>query len=294
LLSADTIKINSQGNGDLTNSGTIAGRSLVDIKADTINNLGGRISGGSVALDAKADLNIIGGSIDARQKMTLDAGRDINIETTTRSNAAGGGSATTVDQVVGLYVSNPGGSLKATAQRDFNLVGAVVSNAGNGGTDLIAKNDLNLKTVTESRTVSGVGAGHAMVATSSNELGTTVTSGGTTTLKADRDIYVRQATVDAGQAILSVNAGRDITIEAGQRKESGAYSASWTDKGLASKTSNIFNGVYDNSTSVGSSFSGGSIAMTGRGTSSASVDFQHQTTNASGLREVCALPLRAE
>ncbi len=43
-MSADAVKIKSSG--DVTNTGTIAGRTLVSINADNINNLGGRISGG--------------------------------------------------------------------------------------------------------------------------------------------------------------------------------------------------------------------------------------------------------
>ncbi|MGK6310279.1 hypothetical protein ACMGEZ_24010 [Variovorax sp. DT-64] len=83
LLSADAAVIKSSG--DLVNAGTIAGRALVTIDADTIGNLGGRITGGSVGLQARTDLNNIGGTIDARDALSITAGRDINIQTTTQT-----------------------------------------------------------------------------------------------------------------------------------------------------------------------------------------------------------------
>ncbi|MCU4121198.1 hypothetical protein N8A90_19140, partial [Variovorax sp. N23] len=54
LLSADALVIkggaDGKGAGDLLNTGTLAGRTLVSINADNVNNLGGRIAGGSVGI----------------------------------------------------------------------------------------------------------------------------------------------------------------------------------------------------------------------------------------------------
>ncbi|MDR6856822.1 ESPR-type extended signal peptide-containing protein [Variovorax guangxiensis] len=150
LLSAEAVKIRSSG--DVTNTGTIAGRTLVSINADTIHNLGGRISGGSVDLQARTDLNSIGATIDARDALSITAGRDIHIRTTTTTHQVGLNSDTRIDRVAGLYVSNPGGTLVASAGHDVNLVGAIVANQGPGGlTSISAKNDIHLQTVRESR-----------------------------------------------------------------------------------------------------------------------------------------------
>ncbi|VTU18932.1 Filamentous hemagglutinin [Variovorax sp. PBS-H4] len=262
LLSADALRIKSAG--DVTNTGTIAGRTLVAINAETLDNLGGRISGGSVALDARADLNDIGGTIDARDSLSIRAGRDINIRTTTTTNQAGLNSTTRIDRVAGLYVTNPGGTLVASAGRDVNLVGAIVSNQGPGGTTSInAKNDIHLQTVREASTLVGRGIGNnsAMVASSSRELGTTIATDGATFLTAGRDINARQATVEAGTALLSVNAGRDIHIESGQQQDAGSFSMQWSDKGLVSRTATTASGQHDSSTRVGSRFSGGLVAL---------------------------------
>ncbi|MET3443163.1 filamentous hemagglutinin [Variovorax paradoxus] len=256
VLSADTLNI--KGSGDLVNTGTIAGRNLVKIDADNINNLGGRISGGSVALNARTDLNNIGGTIDARDSLKIDAGRDINIRTTTQTN----GFNTNVDRVAGLYVTNPGGTLVASAGRDVNLIGGIISNQGAGGyTSISAKNDINLGTVTERRGSIGISTTTSLATASSWELGSTIVTNGTTLLSAGRDVNARQATVDAGEGLLSVRANRDINIASGQATVAGNYSAQWTDKGTFSRTDNKFSGSFDSSTSVGSSFSGGTVLM---------------------------------
>ncbi|MDR6539795.1 adhesin HecA-like repeat protein, partial [Variovorax soli] len=250
--------------GSLTNTGTIAGRTLVRIDAGSIDNLGGRITGGKVALDAVNDLNNIGGTIDARDSLSIEVGRDIDIRSTTTSHQVGLSSNTGIDRVAGLYVTDPGGTLVASAGHDVNLVGAVVSNPGLGGfTSISAKNDIHLQTVRESATLAGRGIDNnsAMVASSSRELGTTIATHGTTLLNAGRDIDARQATVDAGQGWLDVTAGRDILIETGRQQSAGSYAMQWTDKALLSRTANTLSGQYDNSTSVGSRFSGGLVSM---------------------------------
>jgi len=141
LLSGDSINLTVTG--DLTNGGTIAGRHVVTLTADNINNLGGHITGNNPQLIAHTDLNNIGGTIQGVDTLTLNAGRDINVMSTTQSNqksydVAQGNktihvdvSRTNVDRVAGLYVSNPNGILVASAGNDINLQGAAISNSGN-------------------------------------------------------------------------------------------------------------------------------------------------------------------
>ncbi|WP_431274444.1 filamentous hemagglutinin N-terminal domain-containing protein [Variovorax ureilyticus] len=314
LLSADRVRIDGGGQGTVTNTGTIAGRRLVSINADTIDNLGGRISGGNVALKAATDINNIGGTIDARDSLSLNAGRDINVRTTTQSHDGGANSSTNIDRVAGLYVTNPGGTLVASAGHDVNLIGAIVANQGKSSfTSIKAGNDINLGTVTESRTTSGASTQASMTSSQSRELGTSILTDGTTMLNAGRDLNARQATVDAGSGLLSVHADRDINITSGQSRDSGGYSAQWSDKGLTKKTDNKVSGEFANSTSVGSRFSGNVVSMTannditiegshisgtkgvlidagrnltiveGRDTRSSSVEFERKTSGVSGL-----------
>ena len=258
LLAGNQVRIDGKDN-NLVNTGTIAGRQLVSINANTIDNLGGRISGGQVGLKAQVDINNIGGTIEARDKLILEAGRDINVRTTT---ASGGMGNTNVDRVAGLYVTNPGGMLVASAGHDANLTGAVVSNQGAGGlTSIRAGNDINLGTVTTSSTGVAIGDKVSGRSTTTREIGTSITTNGATLLNAGQDINARQATVDAGNGLLSLHADRDINIGSGQTTTAGSFSVQSSDKGTFSRTDRKVTGEYSSSTSVASQFSGGLVAM---------------------------------
>ncbi len=100
--------VNFKLNGDLLNGSTIAGREAVQITADNINNLKGRIQGNTVDITAQKDLNNIGGQINAKDAMAVKVGGNLKIETTTRTSTSQVGdlsaSTTAVDRIAGLYV----------------------------------------------------------------------------------------------------------------------------------------------------------------------------------------------
>ncbi|KQU90987.1 hypothetical protein ASC78_18525 [Variovorax sp. Root318D1] len=256
LLAGNQVKIDGKDN-NLVNTGTIAGRQLVSINANTIDNLGGRISGGQVGLTAQVDINNIGGTIDARDKLSLDAGRDINVRTTT---ASGGMGNTNIDRVAGLYVTNPGGTLVASAGRDVNLIGAVVANAGNGQTSIKAGNDINLGTVTTTTAAYAIGENLSGGFSQSREVGTRITGGGNVLLDAGNDVKARAATVAAG-GDLGVRAGNDILIESGRQTTDFGFSTQWKDRGTLTSTSNSITGQAHTNTAIASSFSGNNVAM---------------------------------
>ena len=66
LISGDNVRIDDGAN-NLNNSGTIAGRNVVQISGNDINDVGGRITGNQVGLAATRDINVVGGSVDAAQ-----------------------------------------------------------------------------------------------------------------------------------------------------------------------------------------------------------------------------------
>lgn len=143
--------------GDVTNGGTIAGRQVVKIDAANIQNLGGRISGGQVELKASEDINNIGGTIDAATRLSLEAGRDVRVITTTTtggstaaSRAAGVNIQTQgIDRLAGLYVAQAGGQLSVKAGQDVILQGAQVQSEGS--VDIQADRDIHLQTVATGR-----------------------------------------------------------------------------------------------------------------------------------------------
>jgi filamentous hemagglutinin len=255
ILSADATVIKSSG--DLVNTGTIAGRTMVSINAENVNNLaGGRIAGGSVGLNARNDINNIGASITADNAAILTAGRDINVKTTTASGAAGNSN---IDRVAGVYVSNPGGVLIASAGRDVNLIGAALTSGG--GVSIGAARNINLSTVTESATASALGQGIAGLASSSREVGSVIQGNGNVQLAAGNDLNIRASAVQSTAGALVATARNDINVTAGQATSNVATATVHSSSTLFTRKSSS---TFDSSATtdvLSSSLSGKSVAL---------------------------------
>ncbi|MET3496344.1 filamentous hemagglutinin [Variovorax boronicumulans] len=254
LLSADATVIKS--GGDLVNTGTIAGRSLVSINAENVNNLGGRIVGGSIGINARNDLNNIGGSITARDAAVLTAGRDINIRTTTQSASNGN---TAIDRVAGVYVTNPGGVLVASAGRDVNLIGAVLASAGSASVG--AERNINLGTVKEGYTIVAVGNGGAGIASESHEVGSVIQGQDNVRLSAGNDLNIRAGAVSSVDGALIATAKNDINVTAGQVTTSVSTATQKSSRSLFKKSSSS---TFDSTTTtdvLSSSLSGKNVAL---------------------------------
>ena len=203
LISGESLVMNSKG--DLINSGTLAGRSVVSLTAENVQNLGGRISGADVSVEARGDLNNLGGTIDAVTRLNASAGGDLNVRSSTQQIQNGNTQHTVVDRIAGLYVSGgvsgEGGSLSATADGNLSVDGARIVNAGQGGsTVLSAGQALSLGEV------KGTGAAVA----------TTVQTQGDTILSAGQDLTTRNAQLHTTQGTLALAAGQDLALKGGQ------------------------------------------------------------------------------
>lgn len=86
---------------------------------------GGRITGGEVVPNAMIEIDNIGGTLDANTTLLFKTGRDLNVVSTTHSDAKQASksdfSRTNLDRVAGFYVTNPDGVLLAAAGRDLTL-----------------------------------------------------------------------------------------------------------------------------------------------------------------------------
>ncbi|EMN7790430.1 S-layer family protein, partial [Escherichia coli] len=71
--------------GDLFNSGKLAGKQTVQLSAENIHNQAGTIQGANVSLTARTDINSTGGLLQATDSLLAMAGRDISLTTTTRT-----------------------------------------------------------------------------------------------------------------------------------------------------------------------------------------------------------------
>ncbi len=265
LLAGKDVNLNLSG--DLTNSGTVAGRNVVSLNAENVNNLGGRIGGNDVSVAARQDLNNIGGSIGAVNSLSANAGRDINIQTTTQTTATQTGIAnnlrTGVNRVAGLYVSGANGTLVASAGADLNIVTGVVSNAGSGTTSLSAGNNFTLAPVKtgEQNNIVWDGDNHLNYG-NTQTVGSTINGGGNVNLKAGNDLTATAANVQAAKAF-TAQAGGSVNILAGENT---------TNLDVAHKTSSgggFFGGstlvtrnVSNTSTVVASNLGGGAVDIT--------------------------------
>ena len=86
LIAGETLRLSAEG--DLVNSGSIAGYTLAELSATNIRNLGGEIDGRNVGLTATRDIDNLGGKISAVDRLVLNAGRDINVASTTVNTTA--------------------------------------------------------------------------------------------------------------------------------------------------------------------------------------------------------------
>ncbi|WP_434987175.1 hemagglutinin repeat-containing protein [Vreelandella zhaodongensis] len=263
LISAHDIDLTLSG--DLNNSGTIAGRKLVDISAQNLNN-SGYLQGDIALLNAQQDINLDGGQIAANTGMALQAGGDINIASTLHSatNEVGDNtfSLQGIDRVAGLYVNGEAGTLLASAGGAINLTAAQLHNLGSGATQLTAGSDITLDTLE-------IGQRHALNWDANNyhhqshseEIGSVITGGGAMNLTAGQDINLRAATVDA-QGALALNAiGGDITLQAGQRTESLAEGRQTRSSGLFSSRTRTTRTSSDSTHALASELGGQTVSL---------------------------------
>ncbi|WP_205203986.1 hemagglutinin repeat-containing protein, partial [Azonexus hydrophilus] len=256
LLAGNTLQLDTTG--DLTNSGSIAGRQAVSITAENLRNLG-TIQGEAVALAARQDIDIEGGAVVAGDALALLAGRDLRVTSTTQSQANAQGQRTNLDRVAGLYVTGEAGLLLASAGQDISLTGAELVSRGDAL--LQAGRDLNLDTVRESaRQRLTYDARNARSDHQSQDIGSTLLTGGKLTLLAGHDVTARAAQVEAGQA-LTVAAGNDIRLTAGEAALGLDEAHQHTSKGSFSRTTRTTRDTLEQTTAIGSSLGGETVLI---------------------------------
>jgi filamentous hemagglutinin len=237
LLSGDTV--NLEATGEVRNGGTILGRKVVQITANTINNINGQIGANDIALHAAQDINNVGGTITAQNSLTAIAGRDINVVSTTQSSAGNAGNysfaQSGVDRLAGLYVKGPG-VLLASAGNNVNLTAAQLVGAGN--VTVTAGNSINLQTVQSSQS-NNFGAGDAnnhLLSGQTSDVGTQVSAGNKLTLSAGQNINAKAADLRA-QGALDMVAKGNIVLDAGQTQSTLDSARTSSSSGFLSSTS---------------------------------------------------------
>ncbi len=247
---------------ELKNSGTIAGRTVVQITADHQLHTG-LVRGQDIALHSKNDMLLQGAQIRADKSLNLKAGRDLKIETTTSSSTSSAGSNrfshTGLDRVATLYAGN---SLSLQAGQDLKLTAAQVNS--DGTLSAKAGRDLKLDTVNtaQSETLNWSGKGYDLqrARSSSQDVGSVLNAKGDVQLRAGNDIDLQAAQVSS-QAQLSALAGGNINIAAGQATQSDYDYEHKTSKSLFSRSSSTKIRQSDSQSTVASTIEGHSVLM---------------------------------
>lgn len=253
--------------GDLFNSGKLAGKQTVQLSAENIHNQAGAIQGANVSLTARTDINSTGGLLQATDSLLAMAGRDISLTTTTRTAQSDAGQnhfeRTSIDSVAGVYVQNDQGRLVLQAGRDINLTAAQVVNGGKDSlTQLSAGRDMTISSVTTS-------AQDNIIWDKNNRLsqgvtqstGSILAGNGDVTLSAGRDMMSQAASLSARKG-LTLMAGHDVTLTGAQNTSSlDEYHKVTGSSGLLSKTTTTTHDITDRRTMTGSELSGDTVSV---------------------------------
>ena len=255
LISGDSVNLKIRD--ELSNSGTIAGRTVVALTAENVQNLGGRILGDDVGVQARVDLNNLGGTIAATNSLIATAGRDLNAVATTRTQTNSQGQRTNIDRVAGLYVTGGSSALVAGAGRDLNLMAAAVDNRGSGATILAAGNYLNLGTVEEASSNRIVwDRKNRRSDASRTDVGTVIQTTGDLRLQAGVDLNLKATEVTSDKGALVATAGRDVNLSTGEAFLSYDEAHQYTSKGMLSTTTTTTRDTMARTSALGTTLSG--------------------------------------
>lgn len=255
LMSGNNIALNMKN--DLTNSGHITGREVTQITAENMTN-NGYLGGNRVSLQARTDINNIGGTLRGGDGLTAVAGHDLN----SVSTLSGSPENRSLDRAAGIYVQNDSGVLVLQASNNVNLTGSVLSNMGaNSQTQIVAGNDINMNTVTTTYSEKGDwGRGNDRSLTRSTDIGSQIISNSDVTLLAGHDVNTRAATVSA-QGGISVAAGHNINLDSGNASYHLTENSHQSSGGLFSRASETTHDEVKVQDATGSTLSGNTVMM---------------------------------
>lgn len=242
--------------GTLNNSGDLRADALSATAQGIVNT--GSVRGTSLALSAREDLRNIGGELTALESMSLKAGRDLVVSSTTASGTTATSHRTVLDQVAKL---TSGGVMVLQAGQDVLLEAAQVRQTGSEGGVLVqAGRDLKLGTVkTASSDRATFDASNHLYQGRTQEIGTSIEAKGPVLLNAERDLVTKGASVTSEGAV-QLKAGRDLQLLAAQATESLDEASKHTVKGFLKSTTTIRNVELERSMALGTTISGETVS----------------------------------
>ncbi|UXH77378.1 hemagglutinin repeat-containing protein [Roseateles amylovorans] len=250
--------------GDFNNTGSVRGGDVA-ITAQNIANAGD-VRGTSLALSAREDLRNLGGTLASTGDMSLTAGRDIVMESSTASGTLQRGNVTTkatiLDQVATL---SAGGVMVAQAGRDVSLQATQITQGQDGkGTDggvvIQAGRDLTLSTVQIASSRDEIkNATNFKKESLTQDVGTTVQGEGVVVLKAGQDLTATAAALKSSDAGVTLAAGRDVSLLAGEANQVIEQMTQKTKKSVVKKKTTTTYNKSDETTAIGTTVSGDTV-----------------------------------
>lgn len=204
LIVGGDVAIYSKEN--IENIGTIKADGTVDLKGENINNLGGRIAGENVKLDAEKNITNKGGSIRARVDAILKGENVIN-EANVKESQYKGLNQKTVGNAGSI---SAGQNLSINAEKDIINKGSVL--AADKNLDLNAGENVDIVTVANEKHV-GVVCPGSSAEIHSVENQQSVLTGGNMNINAGRDVNIQGGLIAADKDV-NLNAGGNVNINA--------------------------------------------------------------------------------
>uniref|UniRef100_UPI002D7FAECD hemagglutinin repeat-containing protein n=1 Tax=Paraburkholderia kururiensis TaxID=984307 RepID=UPI002D7FAECD len=215
LVAGNAVNLNATG--DVNSSGHVVGDVATTVLGDNIVNRGVIGSGGMTTVSAVQDVRNVSGRIGGVDTL-VQAGRDVVNETETFgvTQTLRDGNLVSTATAQGVQAT---GTLSASdnaavlAGRDVKLAGAAIDT---GGSALIAAGrNIDIGTVTlassqDAHTDDGLNGGHT---TTTHNVGSTISTGGSLTTVSGHDTTLTDATVKAGGNATMI-AGGDLTVTA--------------------------------------------------------------------------------
>ncbi|ANH68317.1 hemagglutinin repeat-containing protein [Mitsuaria sp. 7] len=256
LIAGD--RVNLALSGTLDNSGDLRATGGLSATAQNIVN-SGSMRGASVALSAKEDLRNIGGELTATDTLSLSAGRDLVVASTTASGTTDTSQRTVLSRVASL---NAGGVMVLQAGQDVVLDAAQLRQTGgaDGGILVDAGRDLKLGAVkTASSDRATFDANNHLYQGSSQDVRTSIQSKGPVLLNAGQDLVAKGAAVSSDGAV-QLTAGRDIQLLAAQATESLDEASKHTVKGFLKSTTTSSQTQIERTMALGTTISGQTVS----------------------------------
>ena len=204
LIVGGDVAIYSKEN--IENIGTIRADGTVDLKGENINNIGGRIDGENVKLDADKKITNKGGSIRARVDAILKGENIIN-EANVKESQYKGLNQKTVGNAGSI---SAGQNLSIKAEKDIINKGSVL--AADKNLDLNAGQNVDIVTVANEKHV-GVVCPGSSAKIHSVENQQSVMTGGNVNINAGSDVNIQGGLIAADKDT-AIQAGGNVNINA--------------------------------------------------------------------------------